>query len=335
MTFLKHLAHWIYILILLIPILATAPPAQAQMGINLFGFSKHFQDDDMAPPEEINPGLGYHWTFDRGSRTAMEFNLGAYRDSYKELNTHMSLGVRWRVWGPLELGLQALLAQSVSVNHNDPLLMPVPFLTLRHPRLAVNMVYLPKVTSLNRVPTLGLTFTAFPFGSGFVWDGPEQQHPLRRSALEFRLLNPWALDNYRNMGLAWRRLFNEVSGLRLGYNLNGSLSVGREPSSGSYDTELMVHYLRQHLSTRQSSWYFSTGLNLKFSTDNSYSTLAAGSAFLVGWDYRLSQQFNLFLETGATWWWHEESEQYPGVRDWFHSTQSLQPEFSLGLCAWI
>jgi len=281
-------------------------PADAQVGINVFGLSKHFnsvnesddESSDESDPSSFNPGLGVHWTFDRGRRTSLELNAGLYRDSFHNLNQHLSLGGRLRLWGPLEIGLQAVLAKSLSMNDGNAFLYPLPFLSLRHPRIVLNSVYIPAVSSFNSIPTLALTATIFPFKAGFVWDDPQQQHSHRRSSLEFRLFDLTDLKGYRGFGIAWRRMFNPHHGMRFGADFDGVLAFDEPDSQSEFETRVLVQYLHRFSADRRSGCFVAGGGRIGFKEVPERVNMQYELVLNLGWEYSLNGDFSVFVETG-------------------------------------
>lgn len=277
-----------------------AGPVQGQVGVNIYGFSHHFDNDLVSQPQGINPGLGLHWTFDRFKKTSLEINAGMYHDSFKNTNHHIGLGGRVKVWGPLEIGLHTVLSQSKSFNFGVPLLHPMPFLSFRHKRIVVNAIYIPEVGKLNGVAAMGFSATVFPFGNGFVWDDPEQLSQGRKSALEFSINGLTEIGNFPRMGIAWRRMFNAKQGLRLGFDLDGMISFGDHDDRGSYVSKILVQYLYRLSENQRSSGYFAPGIRFRYSSRYNKSQMNYDYLLNFGWDYQLSNRFTLFVETGLS-----------------------------------
>ena len=276
-----------------------ASDTEAQVGINVFGLSKHFEDSAVAELQTFNPGLGFHWTFDRGRNSALEFNTGIYRDSFSNLNRHLSLGARVRVWGPIEIGWQSILAKSDSMNDGYAIVYPIPFVSFRHSRFVLNTVYIPQVGSFNQISTLGLTATIFPFQNGFVWDDPNQQHGHRKSYLEFKIYDLTSLRGFQDLGVAWRRMFNPTHGLRLGYDLVGDIaSFGEDSTSGNFRTRVMAQYLRRFSAENSSGCMVSAGVRLGFGSIDESNEMQYEILINLGWEYALNEKFQLFVETG-------------------------------------
>lgn len=326
----------IFALAILVSLNFFAPPAHGQVGINIFGLSHHFDNDLTTKPKDINPGLGLHWTFDRGRRTSLEVNAGMYHDSFRNTNRHAGLGARVKVWGPVEVGLHSTLSKSDSFGCELAMLHPMPFLAFRHRRLVINTIYIPEVDGVNGVATLGFTATVFPFGNGFVWDDAEQISKNRASALEFSIGGLTELDNIPGMGIAWRRMFNAKQGLRLGFDLEGMVTLGDHYHGGYYETHLLAQYLHRLSDKKKSSGYFAPGIRLNYRSGNLSSEMAYDFLFNLGWDYRLNSRFSIFLESDISLSIRKQAESTERSSIHYEKSTTLGSQgIILGVTAWL
>lgn len=136
--------------------------AAAELGINVFGLSYHFQRErarELGVDNEINPGLGLRYRVPHSERLAWIFDVGAYRDSGR--NTALvagagalfSISERWRLGGALAV------LDSDTYNRGETALAPIPMAAFETRRVTFNFVYLPKVSEINEVATLGFWAT--------------------------------------------------------------------------------------------------------------------------------------------------------------------------------
>lgn len=276
----------------------TSAGALAQVGVNVMGFSHHFGSNYIEDPNSFNPGLGFHWTFDRGSRTALEFNLGLYRDSFENINRHAGLAARVQLWGPFEMGVNVLLARSVSMNNGYALIYPLPFLSFRQPRFVINSVFIPEMGGDQSLPTIGLTATVFPFDGGFVWDDDRYQNSQRRSFLEFKVVNLTNLEGYRNLGIVWRRMFNQRHGMRLGIDLNGLMGLGDSSGLNKYEIQVLAQYLYRFSAEQKSGLFAAGGVRVHYNDEFFEAAMQYELLLNLGWEYSLNSTFSIFAETG-------------------------------------
>ncbi|MCP4571352.1 MAG: hypothetical protein GY838_03300 [bacterium] len=293
--------------VLLMILSGSAGAARGQVGINIYGASYHFNTEPEDGIRSFNPGGGLHWTFDRGRRAALELSAGFYRDSFAKPNTHWALGGRFRLLGPFELGAQLVRAESESLLRGIPHMGVLPFFTVRGRRLAVHGVYMPEIDGVNRIRTLGFMATVYPVGRGWDWDRRDDLAAGGGRALEFRIGSGLALERRGGFGLAWRHMFDEHHGLRLGASISGEFaetrSRGNENDRTAYAAALSVQYFRSLVRPGRVDPFWTVGVRTEFSSISwpghrgdrveEAIVIGAGVEYELGGGWRLLGEFEL------------------------------------------
>jgi hypothetical protein len=150
----------------LVILLAASPPALAQgeLGINLYGLSYHFDRDrarELGFDNEVNPGLGVRWRVP-GDKFDSFFDAGAYRDSGRNTAVLAGGGIFWKPTERLRLGGALAFFYSQTYNDGNAFLAPLPLLAYEWRAVTANLVYFPKVSSINEINTLGFWLTFWP-----------------------------------------------------------------------------------------------------------------------------------------------------------------------------
>jgi hypothetical protein len=133
----------------------------ADAGINLYGFSYHFDQDkarEMGIDNQVNPGLGLRW---RGPREAWDWmaDVGFYRDSGRNTARLAGGGALWHATEAVRLGGALVLLKSKTYNGGDAFVAPVPVAAYDFGRATFNMVYFPKWRDVNRTNQVGFWLT--------------------------------------------------------------------------------------------------------------------------------------------------------------------------------
>ena len=143
-----------------------AAGAENELGINVYGLSYHFDRDQakaLGLDNEVNPGLGLRYRIPR-ERFDWFLDGGAYRDSGRNTAVYAGAGAFWKPAGGFRLGAALAFFHSDTYNDGDAFVAPVPILAYEWRAVSVNMVYFPKVSSLNDIHTLGFWLTLWPKG---------------------------------------------------------------------------------------------------------------------------------------------------------------------------
>ena len=142
-------------------LLPTAAQA-GDWGVNLHGASYHFQRERarvLGVDNEINPGLGLRYRVQESERLQLIFDAGAYHDSGRNTALVAGAGALWHATERLRLGGALALLHSDTYNRGNPALAPLPLAAYELRRVSLNATYLPKVTRINDVATLGFWLT--------------------------------------------------------------------------------------------------------------------------------------------------------------------------------
>jgi hypothetical protein len=143
---------------LLVPLAGNAQ----DLGINIYGFSYHFDRERaraLDVDNEFNPGLGVRYRLPHGERLQWVFDAGAYRDSGRNTALLAGAGAMWKVSEGWRLGGALAVLDSDTYNGGKTFIAPLPLAAYEFRSAALNFVYLPKVSDLNEVATLGLWLT--------------------------------------------------------------------------------------------------------------------------------------------------------------------------------
>jgi hypothetical protein len=143
--------------------LAALPfPALADIGINLYGLSHHFdraRARELHVDNEVNPGLGVRYRLPHSERMAWIFDVGAYRDSGRNTALLAGGGALFNVSEHWRLGGALVVLDSDTYNRGKTVVAPVPVAAFETRPVTFNFVYLPKVSDINEVATLGFWAT--------------------------------------------------------------------------------------------------------------------------------------------------------------------------------
>ena len=136
----------------------------ANWGINVYGLSYHFDRDTarrIGTDNEFNPGLGVRYR--RPINPDFDFfaDVGAYKDSGRNTAKLAGAGALWRATGRLRLGGALVAFHSDTYNAGDAFVTPLPVAALDFDRVTFNMVYIPKVRTVNAINTLGFWATVW------------------------------------------------------------------------------------------------------------------------------------------------------------------------------
>jgi hypothetical protein len=137
-------------------------PACAELGINLYGLSYHFDRGrarELRLDNEINPGVGLRYRVPQSERLAWIFDVGGYRDSGRNTALLAGAGGLFKVSDGWRLGAALAVLDSATYNRGKTTLAPVPLAAYETRRVTFNFVYLPRVSDINDVATLGFWAT--------------------------------------------------------------------------------------------------------------------------------------------------------------------------------
>jgi len=138
--------------------------ALADLGINLYGASYHFDRDkakELGLTHEFNPGLGVRYRQAQSETLDFFADAGFYSDSKANTAKLMGGGGLWHATEGLRLGGAFVLLKSTTYNHGDAFIVPVPVAAYEWRRVSVNMVYFPKWRDVNVTNQVGFWLTVW------------------------------------------------------------------------------------------------------------------------------------------------------------------------------
>jgi hypothetical protein len=143
-------------------LLAPSAAAAQSLGLNVYGFSYHFDRGrarELGVDNEINPGLGLRYRIPHSEKLQWIFDAGAYRDSGRNTALLAGAGALWRASEGWRLGGALVVLGSDTYNGGKTFVAPLPLAAYEFRSAALNFVYLPKVSDLNEVAALGFWAT--------------------------------------------------------------------------------------------------------------------------------------------------------------------------------
>ena len=149
-------------LFLMLPLATVAQ--DGQWGLNVYGFSYHFDRDRaerLGVDNELNPGLGLRWRKSVDERFEGFLDGGAYRDSGRHTAKYAGGGILYRFTPRLRGGAAVALFHSDTYNNGNAFIAPLPLVAYDFDRVTFNMVYMPKITDYNDINTLGFWVTVW------------------------------------------------------------------------------------------------------------------------------------------------------------------------------
>lgn len=153
---------------MLLCVLLAAPGvarAAGELGVNVYGLSYHFDRAlarEIGVDNEFNPGLGLRYRLAASERLDWIFDAGAYRDSGRNTALVLGAGALWKPTPRFGLGAALAVLNSDTYNRGKTAIAPVPLLAYELGRATLNFTYLPKVSDINDVATLGFWVTFWP-----------------------------------------------------------------------------------------------------------------------------------------------------------------------------
>lgn len=145
-------------------LLACACAAHAELGLNLYGASYHFDRDKARArglTHEVNPGLGIRWRAAEHETWDMFADAAIYSDSAAHTAKIAGGGALWHATEHLRLGGAAALFKSETYNHGNAFIAPVPLAGYELRRVMFNLAYLPKWRDQNVTNQVGAWVTVW------------------------------------------------------------------------------------------------------------------------------------------------------------------------------
>ena len=139
-----------------------AGAASADVGVNLYGRSYHFDRDkarEIGLTNEFNPGLGLRWRKSRNESLDYFADLGFYDDSANHTAKLAGGGALWHASERVRLGGGLVLLKSQTYNGGAAFIAPAPVVAYEWRRVSFNLVYFPKYREVNRTNQIGAWLT--------------------------------------------------------------------------------------------------------------------------------------------------------------------------------
>lgn len=139
-----------------------APAAHADLGLDVFGASYHFDRDkakELGLTHEFNPGLGVRWRRKYSESWDLFSDGGFYRDSKANTAMFAGGGGLWHASDHVRLGGGLVALKSPTYNGNAGFIAPAPVVAYEGHRATLNMVYFAKWRDVNRTNQLGFWLT--------------------------------------------------------------------------------------------------------------------------------------------------------------------------------
>ena len=134
---------------------------RAEVGLNIYGLSWHLDADrakELGVDNWFNPGLGVRYRVP-DERFDYFFDAGVYRDSGRNTAVLAGGAFHWRATQSARLGLALVVFNSKTYNDGNTFLAPLPIAAWDFGPAQLNVVYLPKLTKINDINTLGFWLT--------------------------------------------------------------------------------------------------------------------------------------------------------------------------------
>jgi hypothetical protein len=136
--------------------------AHAELGLNVYGASYHFDRDKAAEKgltHEVNPGVGVRWRQVRSESWDLFADAAIYRDSAAHTAKIAGAGALWHAGEHLRFGGALALFKSETYNKGKAFIAPVPLAAWDTRRVTFNLVYLPKWRDVNPTNQVGFWVT--------------------------------------------------------------------------------------------------------------------------------------------------------------------------------
>jgi hypothetical protein len=149
------------LLVLPLVLLLGAGAAHADLGLNIYGFSYHFDRDkakELGLTHEFNPGIGIRW---RRADSGVFADAAVYSDSAANTAVVAGAGYLWRAGESLRLGGALALFRSDTYNKGDAFIAPIPLAAYEYRRVTFNLAYFPKWRDTNLTNQVGAWITVW------------------------------------------------------------------------------------------------------------------------------------------------------------------------------
>jgi len=137
-----------------------------KLDLNIYGLAYHpdrekVKEEDL--DNQVNPGLGLHYEIRNTERGVTFAEIGAYRDSGRNIASFLSLGYQFKLGENWRIGGAVAAMNSKTYNDGVAFVGMFPLVTYDFGPVKVNAVYFPKVANYNEVAAFGL-YVSVPLG---------------------------------------------------------------------------------------------------------------------------------------------------------------------------
>ncbi len=142
--------------------LAAPLAASAELGVNLYGLSYHFDRSRaraLGVDNEINAGLGLRYRVPHSERLQWIFDAGIYHDSGRNTALLAGGGLLWNMSDRWRLGGALAAFKSDSYNRGEAFVAPLPLVAYEFRSVTLNFTYFPRLAEVNDVATLAVWLT--------------------------------------------------------------------------------------------------------------------------------------------------------------------------------
>ena len=311
----------------------------AQIGLNLYGTSFHFdrKDKNGKTFNEINAGAGLHYDFYNYKNHTFWTDAGLVNDSFKNLSKFAVLGYKYQIFKNFYLGAGLYCSSTKSIQHGDPFLAPLPFLSYKYKRFSLNFTYLPDFKTTNIYPTVAsyITIDMFDFKKKNKKTAKKVEDKNgddnKKLALEFAVSKNFTLENFKGSVISLKKQLSEKNLLRLGVDFNGSIDNNVQEKEyndttknisstdyNKYKIGLYAQYLWKVKSNSKIDFYIGLGPQVGYYTSFSESkteqirgdnrenskrtgrthSWSTGLIFSFGTEWKVADNISLFAEYG-------------------------------------
>jgi hypothetical protein len=133
--------------------------------INVYGLSYHPDRETVHRlhlDNQVNPGLGLHYSLADDARGTTFAEVGAYQDSGKNLASFAGVGYQFKLGERWKIGAALALMNSETYNNGVGFVGMIPLVTCDLGRIKLNAVYFPRFGNYNKVEAFGF-YLGIPF----------------------------------------------------------------------------------------------------------------------------------------------------------------------------
>ena len=138
------------------------------VGVNVYGASYHLERHEAKArnvANQFNPGLGLRYRWRINERFDGFVDAGTYRDSGRGQAVVAGPGLFWKPGGEASgwrAGGALAFVHSANYNGGRAFVAPFPLLAYEWRSITVNMTFIPRISKMNDINTIGLWVTFFP-----------------------------------------------------------------------------------------------------------------------------------------------------------------------------